>query len=262
VGYLIYLYIFNIWLAPHSSKNITLILENTSLGVMALRICHTCGKTAHSENALEFFSKCNRHKYGRKNLCKECDNEARRSRDRSEYLKIYQEKNKERIKRYRDKYYQMVSQTARYNLQHVWKNMTGRCYNPKHASYHNYGARGITVCNEWRNNKEGFIQWGTENGWQKGLQIDRIDNEGHYNPDNCQFITKKQQARNTRRTTTNYINLTRICSNCKTEKPLKQFRNDKTKNLGKTYMCKQCAREKDRQKRRRTQPLPPAYPRH
>lgn len=72
-----------------------------------------------------------------------------------------------------------------------------RCYNPNNPSYTHYGPRGITVCEEWRISSEAFIKWAVENGWKRGLSLDRINNDGNYEPSNCRWATLKQQANNT-----------------------------------------------------------------
>ena len=81
----------------------------------------------------------------------------------------------------------------------VWTAMRTRCLNPNHDNYHNYGGRGITICDEWNNHGAGpFVDWALANGWRKGLQLDRIDNEGNYEPSNCHFVTPIQNARKKR----------------------------------------------------------------
>lgn len=77
--------------------------------------------------------------------------------------------------------------------------MINRCHNPKHPKYRIYGARGITVCPEWRQAPHAFINWAVANGYQLGLQIDRLDNNRGYSPSNCRWTTAKENARNTRR---------------------------------------------------------------
>lgn len=81
----------------------------------------------------------------------------------------------------------------------VLRTMINRCHNPKHPKYRIYGARRITVCEEWREDPHAFITWAVANGYREGLQIDRIDNGVGYSPKNCRWTTAKEQARNTRR---------------------------------------------------------------
>ena len=71
--------------------------------------------------------------------------------------------------------------------------------------YERYGGRGISVCAEWHK-AENFIKWALENGYKKWLQIDRIDNNGNYCPDNCRWVTAKQNSRNRRNTVLLTIN--------------------------------------------------------
>ena len=82
------------------------------------------------------------------------------------------------------------------DLYKVWKGIKRRCYNSHEKKYHRYGGRGIIVCDEWKENYLIFKQWAVENGYKKGLQIDRINNDGNYEPDNCRFVTNTENARN------------------------------------------------------------------
>lgn len=86
------------------------------------------------------------------------------------------------------------------NLYLVWGGIKNRCYNPNSTSFKNYGFRGIEMCNDWKNDYQSFKKWCFENGYEKGLSIERIDNDKGYYPDNCKFATKEEQANN--RTTT------------------------------------------------------------
>ncbi len=80
----------------------------------------------------------------------------------------------------------------------VWQNLRCRCQNINDVGYHDYGARGINVCKEWRDSPELFISWAAANGWQKGFQIDRKDNNKGYSPGNCRFTTSSNNMLNTR----------------------------------------------------------------
>ena len=81
-------------------------------------------------------------------------------------------------------------------LYNTWNRMIHRCYDPKHHKYYRYGARGISVCDDWRNNYDTFYNWAINNGYKEGLSIDRINNDGNYEPSNCRWTTRKQQQRN------------------------------------------------------------------
>lgn len=76
--------------------------------------------------------------------------------------------------------------------------MIGRCYNASHDSYKRYGGRGIYVCDKWKNSIADFINWCIREGWEKGLQIDRKDNDGPYCEHNCRIVTPKFNSTNRR----------------------------------------------------------------
>lgn len=84
------------------------------------------------------------------------------------------------------------------HIYRVYRQMISRCYNPKKDGYKRYGGRGISVCNEWlgENGFINFYNWSLENGYDESLQIDRIDNNGNYSPDNCRWVTAKENMRN------------------------------------------------------------------
>lgn len=83
-------------------------------------------------------------------------------------------------------------------LYHLWYEMIGRCYDPNHQAYNSYGGRGIIVCDKWKNDIEAFAQWALENGWNQKLHMDREENNGNYNPDNCRFVTAQVNMNNRR----------------------------------------------------------------
>lgn len=98
--------------------------------------------------------------------------------------------------RARHRNYKSSMPESRRLLHGVWATIIQRCCNPNHKKFPVYGARGISVCDEWRNSFEVFYQWCVSNGWKRGLQIDREDNDGNYCPENCRFVTAKINRRN------------------------------------------------------------------
>lgn len=178
-----------------------------------LRTCIHCGVEANTEAELALFTKCETSLHGHMNVCKKCTNERESAR---------------------------IKGNDRAYLLRTFTGMRHRCYNSKRENYYKYGGRGITICQEWLDNPDSFIEWALSNGFKRELSIDRIDNREGYSPDNCQWSTSKEQARNTRRDTTDLNKGTRICSKCRTEKKLIDFYRNRSRLAGRDYLCIPC----------------------
>ena len=90
------------------------------------------------------------------------------------------------------------SSTVYGKLYRIRAHMIKRCTDPSCDRYMDYGGRGISICQEWLDDYDGFVDWALDNGYEEGLTIDRINNDGNYEPDNCRWITKREQNRNKR----------------------------------------------------------------
>ena len=85
----------------------------------------------------------------------------------------------------------------RHRLHDTRRGMMERCSYQNHASWKNYGGKGVQVCAAWLDDPWEFYRWAEANGWAEGLQIDRIDSDGNYCPENCRWVTPRVQAQNT-----------------------------------------------------------------
>jgi hypothetical protein len=92
-----------------------------------------------------------------------------------------------------------VAEANRRRIRHGWANtrlakvydgMKARCHDPKSSGYRYYGARGITVCEEWLADRSAFFAWAEANGYREGLQIDREKGHLGYSPENCRWVTQ------------------------------------------------------------------------
>ena len=75
-------------------------------------------------------------------------------------------------------------------LYRIWGHIKSRTLNSKNKHYINYGGRGISICEEWKNDFMSFYNWAMSNGYSDELTIDRIDNDGNYEPSNCRWTTQ------------------------------------------------------------------------
>ena len=87
---------------------------------------------------------------------------------------------------------------CRSRLYRVRYGMLSRCYNKNTLNFSDYGGRGIVVCDEWRDSYESFRDWALSNGYEDDLTLDRINNQGNYEPSNCRWVTQAEQNRNKR----------------------------------------------------------------
>lgn len=86
-----------------------------------------------------------------------------------------------------------------YRVWSIYHSMKKRCYNSNCPRYKDYGGRGILVCEEWLKGFDYFADWAYKNGYEDNLTLDRVNNDLGYSPENCRWVTNKQQCNNTRK---------------------------------------------------------------
>lgn len=125
----------------------------------------------------------------------------------------------------------------------IWSGMIQRCCNEKSTKYKDYGGRGIVICQEWKTDFIAFREWSIKNGYSDKLEIDRINNNGNYDPNNCRFVTRAENCRNQRRSVTDFNNKKRKCSLCEKVYDISLFVKHKGNPLDRGYQCYPCYRE-------------------
>jgi hypothetical protein len=147
----------------------------------ASKTCSVC----HLEKASSDFNKHRHRKDGLDSKCKRCNSAAGRR-------------------------WYGLRQRDTDRLYSTYVGMLSRCHRKSHRNFPLYGGRGIIVCDEWRQSFATFVEWAKDNGYQSGLQIDRIDNYKGYSPDNCRFVTPLINASNKRKRETPMRNNTAL----------------------------------------------------
>lgn len=99
-----------------------------------------------------------------------------------------------------NKHWMLGKGNRKHGLRHkriynIWRDMWQRCTNKNNNRYKNYGARGISVCDEWKDPKA-FADWAFQSGYSENLTLDRVDNNGNYCPQNCKWSTYTEQNNN------------------------------------------------------------------
>lgn len=141
-----------------------------------LCVCTRCGS--------EFVAKSSAIRYGKVKSCG-CEYKQQVSDRMKEYFLAYQHPN----------YKHGDSHTRLFG---IWSSMKERCLNQNNKRFHQYGGRGIVVCDEWVNDYGAFKDWAIQNGYQDSLTLDRIDVNGNYAPDNCRWVSWEVQQNNRR----------------------------------------------------------------
>lgn len=156
--------------------------------------CHPCGMLAKRERFSGGLSRCAQTKYHQslyESACPDCGRVAVvGKRDVGNCCRPCANKKR--------KTHGLSSQDAPHPLYRILKSAEARCRYPATKDYQWYGGRGISVCEEWRRDPAAFVSWAIANGWRRGLDIDRIDVDGNYCPENCRFVSHAVNCQNKR----------------------------------------------------------------
>ena len=151
--------------------------------IVGMKTCSKCGV----EKSLDSFHKNKSTFDGLNHYCKTCRHEARVAKWQTSPTTTVVRVRNGKTQTFTRRENHGESKTPLYRR---WKGFRERCNNPKAHNYRWYGGRGITVCEEWNTNFFAFKKWALENGYSPELELDRIDNDGPYSPDNCRWVTK------------------------------------------------------------------------
>lgn len=154
---------------------------------MKTKTCSNLNCSQKNPQPVSEFSKNDRYKDGLFSWCKTCTREVSRKCSKRRYYKD-------------TSYQQHLRQLKKPPFYGAWIGMKSRCFNPNATGYSNYGGRGITVCEEWKDSFETWYNYVSKlkHFREKGRTLDRINNDGNYEPGNVRWATKKEQARNRR----------------------------------------------------------------
>lgn len=155
------------------------------------------------------------------------------------------------------KYQHGLSTTRLYR---IWGNMVARCTNPKNNSWEWYGGKGVSVCEPWRIFL-GFAEWALDNGYEDTLTIERVNSNGNYEPDNCEWIPFTENVRRRKmphKDTRPVVEGKRKCNVCELPVPVENFAKDSADKYGIRKTCKPCQRGVDALRALRTA-KPPKY---
>lgn len=111
---------------------------------------------------------------------------------------LHIERSKEKIADYNQSMGRESHNETKTRLYQIWVGIKSRCFGVKSSAYREYGSRGISVCDEWKNSFLSFKEWALSHGYSDDLTIDRIDVDGNYSPDNCRWVSNSVQQFNKR----------------------------------------------------------------
>ena len=161
----------------------------TTDSIVGMKTCSKCAV----EKSLDEFHKHTASPDGLQYSCKECRHQVRVSK--------WEESSTQEVVRVRNGITQTYTRGKNHGesktpLYRRWKAMRERCNSTSAHNYRWYGGRGVTVCKEWDTNFFAFKTWALDNGYSRDMELDRINNDGSYSPENCRWVTKLTNLEN------------------------------------------------------------------